>query len=84
MNVTTVAEYVSATTTRAVNVEKIVHKLVGVPAWMMNTGYYPQRKSSSAKKDVDVRVCKRGCGKLYLDWYDEYVCPTCGYHEYKE
>ena len=56
MNVTTVAEYVSATTTRAVSVEKIAHKLVGVPAWMMNTGYYRRRNSSSAKKDADVRV----------------------------
>ena len=84
MNVTTVAEYANATTTKAVSVERIAHKLVGAPVWMRSYTYSLLKSSSSAKQDADVRVCKRGCGKLYLDWYDEYVCPTCGYHEYKD
>ena len=33
---------------------------------------------------VRARRCKRNCGKLYRDWYDEWVCPTCGYHEYND
>ena len=84
MNVTPVAEYVNATTMKVVSVEKIVHKLVGVPAWAMRPSYRQQMTCSSAKTAADVRVCKRGCGKLYLDWYDEFVCPVCGYHEYKD
>ena len=84
MNVTSVAEYANATTTKAVSVERIAHKLVGAPVWMRSYTYNLLKHSSSAKQDADVRVCKRGCGRLYLDWYDEYVCPTCGYHEYKE
>ena len=84
MNVTTVAEYANATTMKVVSVEKIAHKLAGVPVWMLMNMSYRQKKSSSVRQDVGVRVCKRGCGKLYLDWYDEFVCPVCGYHEYKE
>ena len=84
MNVTTVAEYANATTTTAVSVEKIAHKLVGAPVWMRMYTYNLLKKSFFAKQDADVRVCKRGCGRLYLDWYDEYVCPACGYHEYKD
>ena len=84
MNVTTVAEYANATTMKVVSVEKIAHKLAGVPAWVMTRSYRRQMTCSSVKPVADVRVCKRGCGKLYLDWYGEMVCPTCGYHEYKD
>jgi len=84
MNVTPVAEYVNATTMKVVSVEKIAHKLAGVPVWVMTRSYRRQMTCSSVKPAADVRVCKRGCGKLYLDWYGEMVCPTCGYHEYKD
>jgi hypothetical protein len=84
MNVTTVVEYANATTTRVVSVERIAHKLAGVPAWMMRPSYRQQMTSSSVNPVADARVCKRGCGKLYLDWYGEMVCPICGYHEYKD
>ena len=30
------------------------------------------------------RTCRKGCGRLYKDWYGELVCPICGYHEYEE
>lgn len=85
MNVTPVEEYVSATTTKAVSVERIVHRLVGVPAWMMKHSPKQRKRSSSASKDVVARVCKRGCKtKLFKDWYGELVCPNCGYHEYED
>jgi len=85
MNVTTVEEFVSATTTKAVSVERTVLKLVGVPAWMRKRGLKAQKKYSCAKKGVVARVCKRGCKtKLFKDWYGELVCPNCGYHEYED
>ena len=36
------------------------------------------------QKNRYYRRCKNGCGRLYIDWYGELVCPICGYHEYVE
>ena len=38
---------------------------------------------TAVKKTATVNAqCGRGHGKLYKDWYDEWVCPICGYHTY--
>ena len=41
-------------------------------------------KGKRVEKIAPASVCKRGCGRLYKDWYEELVCPICGYHEYEE
>ena len=46
-------------------------------------GTMPQRVEKNAIANVS-RTCRRGCGRLYKDWYGELVCPICGYHEYEE
>ena len=40
--------------------------------------------TASASVKVNRRTCKRRCGRLYLDWFKEWVCPICGYNEYSE
>lgn len=39
-------------------------------------------KDKNVNRSAPVSVCKKGCGRLYRDWFDELVCPVCGYHEY--
>ena len=46
-------------------------------------GRMTQRVARNAIANVN-RTCRRGCGRLYKDWYGELVCPICGYHEYEE
>lgn len=41
-------------------------------------------KDKHVKSSARVSVCKKGCGRLYRDWFNELVCPVCGYHEYSE
>ena len=54
-------------------VEKIVSESVTVTA-----------KGKDAAKSAPASGCKRGCGRVYKDWYEELGCPSCGYHEYEE
>ena len=42
------------------------------------------RVEITASVSVSRRTCKRKCGRLYLDWFKEWVCPICGYNEYSE
>ena len=58
--------------------EKTAVRLRGVPVKIQYT------KDATPPVRVRARRCKRNCGKLYRDWYDEWVCPTCGYHEYDD
>ena len=58
--------------------EKTAVGLRGVPAKIQYT------KVAIPRVRVRVKRCKRNCGKLYRDWYNEWVCPTCGYHEYDD
>ena len=46
-------------------------------------GTLAQHVARNATASVS-RTCRRGCGRLYKDWYGELVCPICGYHEYEE
>ena len=40
------------------------------------------RSASVSVLETQLKRCRNGCGWLYKDWYDELVCPICGYHEY--
>ena len=41
--------------------------------------------ATDANKSATVNVkCERGHGKLYRDWFGEWVCPVCGFHLYED
>ena len=53
-----------------VHAGRIAKELVGANAMVVK------------KTATVIAECGRGHGKLYKDWYDEWVCPICGYHTY--
>tara|TARA_R100000687_G_scaffold54779_1_gene43533 strand:- start:545 stop:787 length:243 start_codon:yes stop_codon:yes gene_type:complete len=63
-------EHANVVDMKDVHAERIAIELVGVNV-------------TAVKKTATVNArCGRGHGKLYKDWYDEWVCPICGYHKY--
>ena len=63
-------EHVNVVDMKDVHAERIAIELVGVNV-------------TAVKKTATVSArCGRGHGRLYKDWYDEWVCPICGYHKY--
>jgi uncharacterized protein (DUF2225 family) len=63
-------EHVNVVDMKDVSAKIIAKELVGVNVM-------------AVKKTVTATAqCGRGHGRLYKDWYDEWVCPICGYHTY--
>ena len=71
-------EHVNVVDMKDVHAEKTAIELVGASAMdsLVQTNPVADRHAT-----VNVR-CGRGHGKLYKDWYNEWVCPVCGYHTY--
>ena len=71
-------EHVNVVDMKDAYVEKTAIELVGVNAMdslVQTNPVADQHVTATAE-------CGRGHGKLYKDWYDEWVCPICGYHTY--
>ena len=64
--------HVSAEDMKDVLVAKTAKESAGVNA-----------KDVSSPVSASVK-CERGHGKLYRDWYGEWVCPICGFHLYED